>query len=152
LCICDNHKLVEELVGVTRKQSLKHSDLVCCTVIIETEENNAFVWVSLSIYLLTEIFIICNDNPIFCERFLHHSIVRYSSRFVIHRENIMMLRAKPARYSRTSAFVNREAHLRWHLGEWHKRGSTKRFRREQEAGLNILVRQTVIFVQDLLNG
>jgi len=49
--------------------------------------------VLLTIDLLSEIFVVRQQNPVLCIRFLNDMIIVQSAGFIVHRENFMILRA-----------------------------------------------------------
>ena len=63
LCFGNYYELIFKSVGVTFKQPPKDLNLIGSTLIFKSQKNDAAMCTALSIYLLSKIFIIGNQNP-----------------------------------------------------------------------------------------
>jgi hypothetical protein len=72
---------------------LKDSNFIHRSFIFKAQEHNAFMRTSLSVNLLTKVFVIRDQNPILGKRFCNDFIVFHAACFLVHGENFMLLRA-----------------------------------------------------------
>ena len=77
---------------------------------------------ALSVYFFAEVFIIRDQNPIFCNGFLDYPIIIHSARFFVDRKDFVFFFAEPVSYGRPCAFINQKAHLCRLHGQRHEGG------------------------------
>ncbi len=91
LCFGNHYKLIFKSVGVTLKQSPKDLNLIGRTLILKSHKDDTSMCSPFSIYLLTKIFIVGNQNPILIISFLNHLSVFNSASLIKHRKDFMPL-------------------------------------------------------------
>lgn len=81
---------------------------------------------SLSVNLLTKVFVIRDHDPILSKRFRDDFIVFHATCFFIHGENFMLLPAQPVCYRRSCSFIYKKTHLRSLFQQRQKYGVRQR--------------------------
>jgi hypothetical protein len=71
----DHYEAIREILGVVFEKSLKGVYLVGGSLVIQTQENDTAVRTMFFEYLLAEVLIVGDQNPVLGERFLYDLIV-----------------------------------------------------------------------------
>lgn len=106
----------------------------------------------LAEYLLAEVLVIGDQQPVLGKRLVWNVVVRNTAGFVVDGEDIVRLITQLACDSRSGALVNKEPHLRGLPCQRHERIARKRLRCKEETRLDVFSGQAIIFREDLLVG
>lgn len=131
----DNHESVCQPVGVLFENHADSLDLGLGALIAQTQEQDAVMPKTLAKHLISEVFVIGDENPVFAKGALKNVVVGGAARLVKYRRYIVALLAKPPGDHWSSALVDQESHL-CDLGNG--------LRRKQQTGLNVLSRQPLV--------
>ena len=97
--------------GMERQETADCGDLPGSAVILQAQEYNPSVYLSVTEDLLAEVFIVRYQNPTLGNRSSDHGIVVNPTGSLIHGEDIVTLIQQPAGYRRSGTFIHEEAHL-----------------------------------------
>ena len=125
-------------VGVRLQKPFKNGDLIAGALVGKAQEDNSSVRAPLSIDFLAKVLVVSNENPVLIGRLRNDVIVVHSTRFVVDREDLVLLSAQPMGYHWSSAFIDKKPQLYRLQSKRHKCRILERFGREQQTRLNIM--------------
>lgn len=97
-CFRDNYELVMQPVCMRLEKPLKNGNLVAGPLVGKAQEYHSSVRAPLSVDFLAEVLVVSNENPVLVGRLRDDVIVVHSTRFVVDREDFVLLSAQPVGY------------------------------------------------------
>ena len=93
------NELVGQAVCVGSQQLLQDINFIFGAFIVQTKQDDAVMRFVLTMNLVAEILVVCDQYPIFFKGFLNNIVVIHPPCRVVHGENFVPLRLQPFSYS-----------------------------------------------------
>jgi len=120
LCLCNDDELVIQAMPIPFEQPSHSLHLDCRAFVGQSEKDNPAMGMVLTVDLLAEVLVVCNQYPILGKCLLENRVIARATCFIEHGEHLVALISEPSRNRRPSAFIDEESHLRCSYREPHE--------------------------------
>ena len=118
---------------------LHDSYLVLSALILETKQDDASMRPLVTMYLLTEVLVVRDDDSVFCECPAHDLIIVHPASLVKDGKDIVMSSTKPSGHCWAGTLVNEEPHSGSFRDQRQEQNTLQRLRGKQQTCLDVFV-------------